>query len=142
MAIIQTRMISGRYRSEFLCRKWSKNKHGVCLLSKKCEFTIEDLPHILQFCPALQPTRDKLVQYTLSYAKRFPLVSNLLLTFLVPSHPLFCQFLLDCSTVSQSISAKQIHGFEIYEHLFEVTRTWCYSLHRERLKILGRWNVL
>ena len=67
MATIQARMVSGRYRTEYLCRHWSSNKTGVCLLSEQCKTSIEDLPHILCLCPALQHTREKLVSYTLSY---------------------------------------------------------------------------
>ena len=59
MAVIQASMLSGRYRTEYLCRHWSKNKEGVCLLSPHCSSTTEDLPHILAFCPALTRIKRK-----------------------------------------------------------------------------------
>lgn len=142
MATIQARMVSGRYRTEYLCRHWSSNKTGVCLLSEQCKTTIEDLPHILCHCPALQHTREKLVSYTLSYCKDIPQLGVIMLTFLVPTHPLFCQFITDCSSIPAVINAVQTYGSESLQHFFNVTRTWCYSLHRERHKKLGRWNIL
>ena len=137
MATIQARMVS-----EYLCRHWSKNVHGVCLLSVSCKSTIEDLPHILLDCPALQPTRDKMVSFTMDFCRKNPHLCQLILQYLSPYHPLFCQFLLDCSVVPETILLTQIHGSETLNHLFHVTRTWCYTLHRERLKLLGRWNAV
>ena len=49
-------------------------------------------------------------------------------------------FLLDASSIPEVISAIQCHGRDLLEPIFTVTRTWTYVLHRERLKILGRWN--
>ena len=34
MATIQARMVSGRYRTEYLCRHWSNNIHGYCHVSQ------------------------------------------------------------------------------------------------------------
>ena len=142
MATIQARMVSGRYRTEYLCRHWSKNKEGICLLDKGCQ-TIEDLPHILLLCPALHPTREKLIKFTLSYCDSIPHPLNaIILSFLTPTHPQFCQFLVDCSSIAEVISLVQLFGRDSLNHLFHVTRTWCYTLHRERLKMLGRWNAI
>ena len=143
MATIQAQMVSGRYRTEYLCRHWSKNKAGVCLLSEGCKTVLDDLHHILLFCPALQPIRDKLVNFTISYCDRLPhQLGTAILTFLVPTHPLYCQFLVDCSPIAEVISLVQTYGRDSLTHLFHITRTWCYSLHRERLKMLGRWNFI
>ena len=62
------------------------------------------------------------------------------MTFTQPSHPLFSQFLIDCSVIPEVISLTQLLGTDALYNLFKVTRTWCYSLHRDRLKILGRWT--
>ena len=142
MATIQARMLSGRYRTEYLCRHWSKNKAGICLLSEACSSTLDQLPHILAVCPALQPTRDKLVKFTMSYCQRVPYLSHIIFKYLRPDHPLYCHFIIDCSTIPQIISATQEYGNEALAHFFNITRTWCYSLHRERMKILGRWNIM
>ena len=142
MATIQAQMISGRYRSESLCRHWSKNKGGFCLLSPSCSNIIEDVPHILSSCCGLSSTRNKLIAYTSDYAASVPAIMDLILTLCIPSNPKFIQFLLDCSCLPEVILAHQQHGKEVLDHLFLITRTWVYTLHKERLKKLGRWNFL
>jgi hypothetical protein len=143
MATVQAQMISGRYRSESLCRHWSKNKQGFCLLSPGCSTTVEDLPHILKHCSGLAPVREKLVSFTIKHCKSVPAaISELVLTFTNPTNPMFCQFLLDCSCLPEVIGAVQLHGHAVLHHLFSITRAWVYSLHKARMKLLGRWNVL
>ena len=38
------------------------------------------------------------------------------------------------------IGAQEFGSKLVHENLFRVTRTWCYCLHRDRLRILGRWK--
>ena len=140
MATVQALMISGRFRTEELCSNWSNNKSGVCLLSKECSSTIENLHHILSACSVLQPTRHKLMKFTEEYSMKFPVIKNLVSSLCDQSSPLFSQFLLDCSSLPSVIKAAQLHGDEIHHHLFHITRTWVYTLHKTRLKLLGRWN--
>ena len=119
----------------------SKNHHGFCLLSCCDQDIYEDEEHILLSCGSLSSTRQTLSKFTLNYAKAFPHLSDILLTFTNPAHPDFFQFLLDCSAVPQVISLEQLHSKESLYSLFKVTWTWCYSLHRDRLKMLGRWTL-
>jgi hypothetical protein len=142
MATVQAQMISGRYRTELLCSNWSKNKTGICLLSSSCSSNVEDLSHILSSCTALQPTREKLLRFTIDYCTEAPQISELVLSLCKPSSLLFCRFLLDCSSLPSVIGAVQEHGSEVHQHLFHITRTWVYTLHRERMKLLGRWNPI
>ena len=142
MATIQAVMISGRYKSESLCRNWSKNKEGFCLLSPSCDQTVEDISHILSTCNGLSTQRSKLISFTASYAATVPAITDLILTLCVPSNPNFVQFLLDCSCLPEVILTTQQHGREVLHHLFLITRIWVYTLHRERMKLLGRWNYL
>ena len=51
------------------------------------------------------------------------------------------QMMLDCSTVPSVISAKQIEGPSLLEQLYRISRGWCFSLHKTRLKLLGRWKI-
>ena len=136
-------MLSGRYRTERLARHWSKNPHGVCLLpSCQASKVHETLSHILQDCPSLQHIRTKLRNFTLYYINQLNQdiqeIFNLYCTTLNPSFP---QFLVDCSSLPEVIQVVQKNGDGPLYHLFRVTRTWCYSLHKERLKLLGRWNI-
>ena len=143
MATIQARLVSGRFRTERLCRHWSKNKLGVCLLSPTCRNSSEDVPHFLQVCVALHETRLMLHKFTRKYCENIPsYISDLILSNTDLSSQEFCQFLLDCSTLPDIIHATQEHdAATVYQHCFAVTRTWVYSLHKKRLKLLGRWKI-
>ena len=143
MATVQAVMLSGRYYTEALCSHWSKNKTGVCLLSAMdCKDTVEDIRHILQICPALSPTRHNLALYTEEYTKKIenPEIGALLTNLCDTNKHNFVDFLLDCSSLPVVIAGVQQHGQVVLHHLFRVTRTWVYVLHRDRLRILGRWN--
>ena len=143
MATVQAVMLSGRYRTEALCSHWSKNRRGICLLSPICSNTVENLPHILNFCHALDPTRQQLLQYTEKYSSKLPDdLKSLLLQNCSPSSSTFCNFVLDCSSSPAVISLVQKLGTQALYELFNVTRTWIYVIHRERMKLLGRWNPL
>ena len=143
MATIQVQMLSGRYRSESLCRYWSSNRGGFCLISPACAAVKEDIPHILAYCPVLAPVREKLVRFTSDYCyNSFPPIFDVITNLCIPSNPNFVQFLLDCSVLPEVILAKQVHGSDVLYHLFHITRTWVYTLHKTRLKLLGRWNFV
>ena len=77
IATIQAIMISGRYRREALCRYWSGNHHGFCLLSRDFQDLVEDLPHIVETCPALEQTRLRLKDYTNQYIQEKTLNDDL-----------------------------------------------------------------
>ena len=127
---VQALFLSGRYRTEQLSRHWTNNPEGFCLCPS-CEGLglKDDLEHILLYCGSLSPTR-----FTINYAKTVPVLSDTILDLTKPTQPLFFQFLLDCSVIRHVISLVQVLGEDVLHHLFKVSRTWCYSLHRERLK--------
>ena len=141
-ATVQALLLSGRYRTEGLMKHWSSNKSGFCLLSRKCNNSVEDIPHFLATCPALDKRRNELLCYTAEFASTLPdVVSETLLLLCCPTAPLFIQFILDCSTIPSVIKLSQeFMQFDILESFFEVSRTWPYALHRERLKLLNRWK--
>ena len=144
MTTIQSVMISGRYRTEALTRHWTQNLTGSCLLSPECKDVPEDLHHIIETCPALDQVRVKLSKYTKNYTiekvENYE-VRNLILALTNPASPFFFQYLLDCSCLPPVVHQVQQHGQEVLHHLFTVSRTWLFVIHRERLKLLGRWNV-
>ena len=144
MATVQAQMISGRYWSEALCSNWSNNKLGVCLISASCTDETENIPHILYGCPALQPTRDRLKKFSMKYCDNLELavIKDITTSFLNATVTELCQFLPDCSVLEPDIDAKELYGDEVITHLFNITRTWVYTLHKERMKRLGRWNPL
>ena len=143
MSTVQCLMMSGRYRSEALCSHWSQSGSKACT-APSCQGLgiTEDLSHILAFCGSLNPTRNKLADFTVNFLRKLnhPAASKLIQIFCLPSNPSFCQFLVDCSSIPEVISAFQEFGPEVHQHLFHVTRVWCYCLHRDRLRRLGRWR--
>ena len=142
MATTQALMLSGRYRTELLCSHWSLNKSGVCLLSSACTEK-ESITHMLVNCVALSDTRVKLMNFTKNYTRqRAPIVAQLVESFCNPKSVDFIQFLLDCSVLPAVIALKQQKGEIILTYLFDITRTWVYTIHKQRLKILGRWNLI
>ena len=142
MASVQALFISGRYRCGALTRHWTcPPTDGCCELSSQCINTIEDIPHIIQRCPALQKVRLGLHEYTMKYSSTLPHeLMCLLREKCVPSNPSFVSFILDCSSDPDAILLSQQHGESVFEFLFACTRTWAYGIHRERLKLLGRWR--
>ena len=138
MATVQAKLLSGRFRTQALCSHW-QNNDKKCKLSLECN-SDEDIPHILKFCISLNQTREKLLNFTRSYCNDHKSIANIALKLCNIDNPDFCQFLLDCSTIPEVIQLFQQHGPIIHTHLFNITRIWCYSLHRDRLKILGRWT--
>ena len=49
------------------------------------------------------------------------------------------QFLLDCTPLPIVISYAQLYGAFIYRNVFYLSRTWCFSVHKQRMKRLGLW---
>ena len=140
MAIQQARLLSGRYRLESLTSHWT-NSSGHCRLSPVCE-TSEDIIHFLKFCSALDQSRRNLFSFTEAYCASHPVITNIIQTYCTNSTEgrRFCQFILDCSVLPEVVVAVQNYGTIIHTHLFNISRIWCYTLHRERLKLLGRWR--
>ena len=58
---ILARMVSGRYRTDYLARHWTSNKNGFCLLDS-CHEVVGDLGHLLITCQGLSQVRDRMRQ--------------------------------------------------------------------------------
>ena len=140
-AVIQARMLSGRYRSEALCSFWSSNHHGWCLLPSCSTHNLhEDITHILISCKSLVATRQRLINLFINYSLVRPHILGIVNSFVSSTDDIFkTQFILDCSVLPQVIALRQQHGKHVLEDLFYLTRTWCYVHHRERLRMLDRW---
>ena len=136
-AIQQAKLLSGRYRTESLCRHWSTNREGFCL-SRTCFEETETVEHILVHCPAYSTIREKISRLWRSTPD--PNIKYLVDQALCSSSTYLTQFILDCSAIQAVIDITQRHGEGILNGLFHLTRTWCFSIHRERMKMYGRWN--
>ena len=136
-AIQQARFLSGRYRSAELMKHWSKDKNGFCL-APKCSNKVENIEHILVHCLAYSECKRQLYGLWLSTPNK--VVLKLVLEALSSETEYLVQFLLDCSVLPSVIKATQLHGPDLLHELFYLTRSWCFSVHKQRMKILGRWN--
>ena len=101
----------------------------------------EDLYHIVVHCDSLSESRRRLRTFSTTYIEDKPEIEQIVKQYLnTKEEKLFMQFIIDCSVLAPVIAATQQFGQKIHEHLFRITRTWCRSLHRDRLKMLGRYS--
>ena len=143
-ARIQSLFLTGRYRSERLCRFWSSNREGYCLLSTcNSKELYEDIEHILLRCRGLTDERRRLQLFTTNYVSDKPVLRKIVDAYLYSDdEDDRMQFMLDCSVLPMVIAAYQEHGQIIHKQLFKISRTWCRSLHVARMKALGRFTRL
>ena len=134
-AVIQCKMLSGRYRTLLLTSNWTESGESCCQ-APSCSQTEESLEHILLDCPEYANTR-------LNIVEKFKSAKNeeirKLALFALQQPPTFLmQFLLDASALPITRNLISTVGEQILLPLFSLTRTWCYALHRERLALLRR----
>ena len=106
-------------------------------LSPTCSNEVESVEHILIHCRAYTECKRRL--YSLWLSSPNPVVIKLVTEAFSEEIEYLLQFIIDCSVLPHVINAVQAQGPEILDDLFYLTRTWCYSIHRYRMKMLGRW---
>ena len=133
-------MISGRYRTEMLCRYWSDNRSGQCLADTCHGNGVPgDIEHLLVTCPALEQTRHRLHSlWCVKSVDCLPL-HRLIIRILGSPPSVLVRFILDCTSIPEVLTLRQAIGYEVIERLLYLTRTWAFTIHKEKLKILGRW---
>ena len=132
-ALIQLKMLSGRYRTAMVTRHWTNNKNGWCP-SPSCSTVQESLEHLLLTCPYYDQTRQKL--FRLWRSTKNSIVLHLVSSALEFPPDLLLQFILDASTIPAVISLSQIYGTDLLQAIFHLTRSWCYAIHIVRGKLL------
>ena len=97
------------------------------------------LQHLHLFCPSLATRRSNLLNLAAKVAAEHHALSNILNNFLFkPSEPsVTIQLLLDCTSIPEVIQTKDNYGPMIMDRLLYLGRTWCYSIHRDRMTQLG-----
>ena len=135
---ILARMISGRYRTESLCRFWSDNRQGYCLATT-CSQTVGDLEHLLLHCPALQLVRNSIIDMWLKRCASVPDLQTMVLCVLASSAQKRMSFILDPSSMPEIVDLYQKHGMAVLDIVFHMTRTYAYGLHRKQLILRGKW---
>ena len=141
-ARIQLLFLSNQYPCGARSRHWSQdNPLGLCPYPPcRTLNTVETPEHLLLECPAYSSTRERLVSVCLK--QQNPVTHHIILTYLIHHQPpKLLGIILDSSSVPEVILAAQTFGNSVYDDLLYIGRTWCFSIHRERLKLLGRWNI-
>ena len=137
---ILSRMISGRYRTESICRFWTENRQGFCLAPTCHEKgVVGDLEHLLLHCPALQDTRKSLQQMWLRKSSVLSSLHDVVCQVLESSTLTMMKFILDPTSLPEIIRLWQTCGPEILAIVFYLTRTFVYALHRKKLILIGKW---
>ena len=105
-----------------------------------CGVEVEDLAHILlPKCPTLMDRKGPLVDYCKLVFSNNKVCQDIFENILKEKDQATkVQFLVDCSVLPVVIKAAQVDE-KILTTLFKATRTWCYTMHRSRLKLLGQW---
>ena len=132
-AVIQCRMLSGRYRTRLLTGKWSESGNRCCP-APSCPQVEESLEHILLECPAYTQTRNNLEQKF--KAAKTEELRKLAIFALQQPQAFLMQFLLDATGLAITHTLVSKLGEDVLFPLFNLTRTWCYAVHRERLNLL------
>ena len=87
----------------------------------------ETVEHILVSCEAYEETN-------LWLSTPDPHVLLLVIEALISGPNYLLQSILDCSVLPSVIRVKQRYGSDIKSMLFYLTCTWCYAIHRKRMK--------
>ena len=142
-ACYQAKMISGRFRTCWLSRHWSGDKSGSCSLPTcRLKPTPGTLSHILVDCEDLSPARQRVFSLWANYLKDKPYLLPVVRRYTLEcSSSEYLQFVLDCSVLPDVIVLHQKLGKMVYDSLFYLTRSLCFSVAKTRSKLLGTWNA-
>ena len=136
-SLVQLRMLSGRYRVAKLTRHWSPTNRSGCCPAPLCP-DLETLEHLLIDCSYYHQLRARLKKAW--YKTTNPKLYLILSAILSSSTQDLVQFLLDPSVHPSVIALVQSEGQGPLRLIFHLTRTWCYSVHRERLRLLNSFR--
>ena len=139
----QARMLSGRYRSCWLSRHWSGDSSGFCSLPTcRLNPTPGTLSLIFTECEDLSPARQGVFLLWADHLKDKPFLLPMVRKYTVGCSPAqHMQFILDCTVLPDVIILQQKLGRVVYDSLLYLTRTLCFSVHKARYKLLGKWNL-
>ena len=130
-------MLSGRYRTQLLCSKWTNTTSSICP-QQDC-YEIESLRHMLLHCSSYADLRSSIIGSWTNF--NHPLADFLASTLVGPDD-LKMQLLLDPTSIPDVIQLTNLHGKDILSPMFAFTRNWCYSIHRSRRKLLQSRKLL
>ena len=133
------KMVSGRFRTDMLCRYWSNNRSGCCK-SPTCIDTPGTLEHILASCPALATVRERLYQMWLDRSVMFPTLHCTIRDVLSSPPETIVQFVLEPLAFQLILADIRTHGNQFIHQLSYMTRTFAFYMQREYKKLQKLYN--
>ena len=129
-------MLSGRHRTDRVTRHWtSSNPHGFCRLPG-CEEEEGNLDHILLHCPALSLPRSKVISLISAFLVSRQELSPIIYNYTIVEDHHLIQFILDPTCLPLVITTNRSF-IDTFKNCLYLSRTWCYSIHLSRSKIMN-----
>ena len=94
---------------------------------------------MLVLCPGLEHVRNRLHSLWCLKTVNCPSLHNVIIRILGSSPGTLLKFLLCSNSFPEIIHLTQTLGQEIMDRVMYLTRTWVFALHRQKMKLLGRW---
>ena len=139
-AVIACRMLSGRYRTDRLTRHWTPdNPQGICRLSG-CSNQEGTLTHILLYCPALSESRLGMIKLWSNFMVSRQALLPIIHFYTILQPDLMIHLLLDPTSLPLVISIQKTDP-ETFQHCLYLARTWCFSTHIARTRLLKQQNL-
>ena len=133
-AIIQARILTGRYRDDYLTSKFSPYKTGHCSM---CGFYPGTVSHYLSgHCPLLSQQLQLSLDYSLTLLSTTPFLLPPVLSALQYDVEDWASFILDPGSNHMVIKIKQSYGHEAVWPLYRLSRAYIRCMHRERMKFM------
>ena len=132
---ILSKMVSGRYRTDMLCRHWSDNRAGYCR-APTCHSVPGTLEHLLVSCPALSQVRERLYCMMLEKSVMFPPLHSTIREVLECSEEHIVQLILEPLSFPVVNHFAKLHGARFIAQLSYLTRTFAFYIDRHYKQIL------
>ena len=94
---------------------------------------------MLIICPSLKPTRDRLLNFLHERSLFCPHLNKIILDILSSNPQTQTQFFLDPCHIPSISDICVSMGFDMLSHIYYLTRTFVYYMHRAKMISQGRW---
>ena len=135
-AIIQAKFLSGRYRTDSLLSHFEESVNPQCSLCK--QQVTGSLEHLLVLCDSLLQCRSKQFESLEKCSKSSEVSKKIINETYNKSITHFVHLLVDWTTMPLVLDAKKFEP-NILNEILKFARTWCFNVHINRMKLLGRW---
>ena len=135
-ATVQARLLTGRYQHDLLRSKWDGGD-GSCRI-QGCGAPDSDTIHLLSGqCAPLRPFLSNTLKYNLKFLEDYPDILQTVLSALSGSPFDWVTYLLDPSCDPILIQISQMKGPNYIWPVFKLSRSLIWTMHKNRLKLLG-----